>query len=279
MQNVYVDLLFLINFSMDFLCFFISAKIRCIKLPYVRTLIAASIGGAYSVASLFVARYKLILCVLSLAVMCLLVFYEKSIKPTQFVFSVAIYLVTSTLLGGIMTAIFSFMNEMELTPGAGENELPIWLIAVTLAVSTISTKLSGRYIKGKALSSTAEISIKLNGSELSLNAIFDSGNLLKDSFSGRPIIIVDEKYTSHFFPSIKRLCLDNVEKLPAKERASISIVPCNTVNSESLIVAIRPTRLQIKTARGTVDADALISFGDLSKADGKTGALIPTEFI
>lgn len=279
MKSVYVDLLFLINFSMDFLCFFITSKIRSTRLHYVRTLIASAVGGAYSVASLFITENKVFLCILSLFAMCMLVFYEKGTSIASLVFSTAIYLVSSALLGGIMTAIFNFMNEMDLTPGVGENELPIWLIAITLTVSAISTKLSGRYLKRKALVSTAEVFVKLNKTKLSLNAIFDSGNLLKDTFSGRSIIIIDEKYTSLFFPSLKKLNLDSVERLPLKTKALMRVIPCSTVNNENIIIAFKPTSIHIKTSKGMIDADALISFGDLRGAGEKIDALIPTEFI
>ncbi len=280
MQSVYVDLLFLINFSMDFLCFYITAKIRYTRLPYVRTLIAAAIGGTYSVVSLFITDYKAPLCIASLIMMCLFAFYQRGEKFSSIILSLAIYLMSSALLGGIMTAIFNFLNEMELDlAGIGENELPLWLIAVTFAVSVISAKISGRYVTKKASKSTAEILIKINGKDLTLNAIYDSGNLLKDSFSGKPIIIVDERYTTHFFPAFSSLNVDNVERLSSKERALIRIIPCSTVNKSSIMIAVRPTVLQIKTARGKIDADALICFGDLHGVGDGIGALIPTEFI
>ena len=58
-QTVYVDLLFMINFSMDFLCFFLAAKLFGIKLAIGRALLASAIGGAYSVTALFISVTKI----------------------------------------------------------------------------------------------------------------------------------------------------------------------------------------------------------------------------
>lgn len=280
MQSVYVDLLFLINFSMDFLCFYVTEKIRYSKLKYIRALLASAIGGIYSVISIFIESYKAPLCISSLILMCLIVFYQRGESFLSLILSSVVFLLSSALLGGIMTAIFNFLNEMTLDlNNIGENELPVWLIAVTVAVSVISAKISGRYITRKASKSTAEIYVKINGRELTLKAIYDSGNLLKDSFSGKPIVIINEKYTKHFFPSLKALDLDSLESLPSKDRPLIRIIPCSTVNKSGIMIAIRPLALRIKTEKSTVDADALISFGNISGTEDEIGALLPTEFL
>lgn len=280
MQSVYVDLLFLINFSMDFLCFYITEKIRYSKLKYIRVLLASAIGGVYSVASIFIKSYKAPLCIASLILMCIIAFYRKGEKLLSLILPSSVFLLSSALLGGIMTAIFNFLNEIKLDLNdIGENELPIWLIAVTFAVSVLSSKISGRYITKKASRSTAEIYIKINGRRLTLKAIYDSGNLLKDCFSGKPIIIIDEKYTKHFFPSFNVLDLDSLDKLPNKERPLLKVIPCNTVNKTGIIIAIKPQALRIKAEKNIIDADALVSFGNISGAEDGIDALLPTEFL
>ena len=51
---VYADLLFLVDFSMDFLCFFITARLLHRRFFFVRSILAAAIGGVYSVLALLV---------------------------------------------------------------------------------------------------------------------------------------------------------------------------------------------------------------------------------
>ena len=54
-QVVYADLLFLVNFSMDFLCFFVTARLLHRRFKVARSILAAAMGGVYSVAILFVS--------------------------------------------------------------------------------------------------------------------------------------------------------------------------------------------------------------------------------
>ena len=52
-EEIYGDVLFLINFSMDFLSLFITGKIMHLKMNKWRLLASATVGGVYGVASLF----------------------------------------------------------------------------------------------------------------------------------------------------------------------------------------------------------------------------------
>ena len=70
---VYGDLLFMINFSMDFLCFYFSCLLTHRKLPNLRAVIASSLGGIYSVVVLFMSVKQplaFILDVFALFLMC-----------------------------------------------------------------------------------------------------------------------------------------------------------------------------------------------------------------
>ena len=66
-QTVYADLYFMINLSMDFLCFFLTAKILSIKLHVWRALMASALGGAYAVAALFFTVGKLAALLIDMA--------------------------------------------------------------------------------------------------------------------------------------------------------------------------------------------------------------------
>ena len=78
---VYGDLLFLINFSMDFLCFYIACLLLHKRIAIFRTCLASVIGGIYSVAALFIKTQggiALFLDISVLAFMCAIVFATKN---------------------------------------------------------------------------------------------------------------------------------------------------------------------------------------------------------
>ena len=53
-ETVYADIYFLINFSMDFLCLFLTARLMSEKLRLGRISAASVFGGVYAVAALLI---------------------------------------------------------------------------------------------------------------------------------------------------------------------------------------------------------------------------------
>ena len=96
-QTVYADLLFLVNFSMDFLCFYITSAILHKKLSVLRSFFASVAGGVYSVAILFaylVPPFGLICDAAACALMCAFVFFDRGKKIGEILLSFAVYIGT-----------------------------------------------------------------------------------------------------------------------------------------------------------------------------------------
>ena len=77
---VYADLFFLINFSMDFLCFFLTAKILNRRLSLIRALFGSAVGGVYANLVLLWALPRvpeLILDLMLCFLMCALVYPRR----------------------------------------------------------------------------------------------------------------------------------------------------------------------------------------------------------
>ena len=91
MQTVYIDIFFLINFSMDFLSLFIASRLLSRKVRLWRLALSALLGGAYACASL-VFSFSAHLGVFSLAVdalacllMAFIVIFSRAVHPLNVV--------------------------------------------------------------------------------------------------------------------------------------------------------------------------------------------------
>ena len=111
-MTVYGDLLFLINFSMDFLCFYITCLLLHRKLPLIRGCMASALGGVYSVLALFWATeqtFALILDLLCCFAMCALVFFVKKTTVWKIIKASVLYFFVSMLLGGTLAGVAFFI--------------------------------------------------------------------------------------------------------------------------------------------------------------------------
>ena len=283
MQTVYVDLLFFINFSMDFLCLFLVSKILFKKLSLLRALLGATFGGIYSILAFFLPDMgfsRLIIDVMCCALICLTVFAVKGDGIKSLIANCFTYFLSSVLLGGIMTAAFNLLNSSGIVlEGADGRDIPPWLTVSVGVASAIASYIGGRFIKRRSGTQTAHVTVNIDSKELSVSAMCDSGNLLRDSISGKPVIVADKKHIRHFFKNIKELDLNALDRLDTDMAKRIVLIPYSTASGSKTMIALRPQKLTVDSHGKPKEVDALIGFADINCTVDGCSALIPSELL
>ena len=276
-KTVYADLLFLINFSMDFLCFYISSKILSFRLSTIRAVLGAVIGGVYSVVALFLPSLYGFSFFIDLAVcllMCLVVWGIG--KKGDLFLGFLFYFAVSMALGGFMTAIFNLLNRLGLNKiDAGEGEgISVWLFALVALLSGAVTLIGGRFFRRRSSERYADVEISYQGKTKKIRAFVDTGNLLSEPISGKPCVIADTKELEDLLPSevISAAARGGVTLHASCEHAkNIRLVPAKTATGEGLLLALRVDKMRIDAGNGAYDTDALLA---LTSLEGKA-ALVP----
>lgn len=286
-QEVYADLLFLINFSMDYLCLYICVRILRRKMRLGRMLLAASIGGIYSVASLFLtasAPFSLLIDVGVSLVMCAIVFSEKGRKLSSTLLCLFLFIGISMMTGGCMTAIFNLLNRLDLPLGDIEADgISTYLFAALAAIAGLISLGSGELISRRSAVKECLLTVTLNEKKLTLRALSDSGNLVKDSLSGKAVILIDRNELSKI-TSLSNF--DNFAKGIApsdKKIRGLRLIPINTASGKGMLVAALPDKLtaEITTKKGSssIELDALIAPSDIQNSAAGYSTIIPTEIL
>lgn len=278
---VYGDLLFLINFSMDFLCFYISCAILHRKLFVFRAVAASVLGGIYSVLALFVqvdGALSLAVDIIALIIMCLIVFAWRGMGKAIFT-----YLFVSMLLGGIMTALFSLFNKLEVFMGGLQvgDGLDAWIFALLAFISCLFTLAGGRSFRSSAAKREAEIEICSELGVARLRALIDSGNLATEPISGKGIVfadidmcceIIDADSINLFLQSF------DVAELSGGLSSRIRLVPARTVSEAALLPAVRFKRVSVIEKKARRELDVYVAFVK-GGTMGAYGAIISGEAI
>lgn len=283
-QTVYGDLFFLINFSMDFLCLFLVAKLLSRPMCVWRFVLASVLGGVYSVAGLFILPQGVagtILDVLCCALLCAVALIGRGDSPISLLLVTVSYFVSSALLGGIMTAVFSLLNRLSPMPSTfGEStEIPLPILIPVGVLSGLATLLGGRFLKRRAQTQTVGLDVRLCGRQVVCRAFCDSGNLLCDPLDGRLVILLDNRLARRLLPAEyeepEHWTYNDVNSLPDILAGRVRAIPVNTANAESVLFAFRPDRVVVKKANRSHPVDALVGFADLGGAPCDCQALIP----
>lgn len=273
-QEVYVDLYFLINACMNLLTLMISASLMHRKISRVRAWIAASAGGLWAVVALFsgVEGFGGLLCDAAVIfLMCAAVFATKKAPFGSLLKCTVVGVLTSMILGGIMTALYLLFNRIQLPLGdTEESSSSILIFALIAALAGLATVQGGRFLGLSKKSKYITVSAELFGKTVNLRALVDTGNRLREPISGRSIIVADQEriLASLPYPLSEALKSPCAEKWLSDERYAtrIRLVPTNTATGKQMLPAILPDRLTLTDGKETYPADYLIAPAPIEKS-------------
>ena len=284
--TVYVDLFFMINFSMDFLCLYLSAKLLSHKIPLIRGLLAAAFGGIYANAALFFSVGKgaaFAFDVIACAIICAIAFLSKR-EWRRYPLYIIVYTAVSMALGGAMTALFNLFNRSGIFDGIRETDgdgISVWLFALLAIVSAAITLVGGRFFTKRMSIGEAELEITYGGRSVRLLGMTDSGNLLRDPISGKPCIVADISALSPILPAELREVARNIgsldlDSIGAEHKRRLVLIPAATVSGGGVLLGVRVDRVSISVKGKKREADAIIALSDLSDGGSSSRALIPS---
>ena len=286
-EIVYVDLLFLINFSMDFLCFYLTARILSHKLSVSRALVASALGGIYSDIAIFIEVgriWGLVVDMAVCAIICAVTFYRKKEINSLMMYTL-VYLAVSMALGGFMTAIFNLLNRVDLPmeEGAGDG-ISVWNFALLAGASAVITFVGGNFFKSKSSQRIASVKISIGGKSKTLRGLFDSGNLLREPISAKPCVVCDVSVMKDILPvSIYIAAISKgrraIENIDVSESMGMRLIPIRTAGGEGMLVAIRADEMKVDSGKGERIVDAYIALSEIKNGTDSCEALVPSELM
>lgn len=297
--DVYVDLLFLINAGMDCLCFLLTARLLRRRVVPWRLLLGCVLGGLYAVLALFpdvgrAAALVIDLCVCAL--LCLTVFASRQDGLGTLFRTVGVYLLVSLALGGIMTGLFNLLNRAgcagSLSAG-GEDGPTAWLFALLALAGGAVSLWGGRLFRRTGTHQGCTVTVEMNGRRAVLRGLVDTGNLLRDPLTGRPVIPVDRAAVR---PLLSPALWDALEAqghvglADVPEGSRVRLIPAVTAAGDTLLVAVRPDAVSVSNGErndACVHSDVPVLIAPTSipppagiSEDGdRPQALVPAELV
>ena len=284
--EVYVDLYFLINMSMDFLCLLIAGRLLHRRMRTVRLLLASALGGAYAVAALLLfgnGFWGFLTDLTAACVMCAVAFWERRLGWRRMLSAIAVFGLISMALGGIMTAFYSLLNRLDLPFEVLDTDtLSVWLFGLLALVAGLLTVRGGRWMGVAQKTEWVQLHAVLLGRSVELCAMVDTANLLTDPVSGRGVIAVDRQKLAHVLPQEllgegaegERAVFDYIRSSPSAA-SRIRLIPAQTATGGGMLVAILPDQLTVTEGKQTYRADYLIGISSLGAHTHGFDALIP----
>lgn len=204
-QVIYADIIFLLNFCMDFLALFAAGKILGLKLSSLRLILASTLGAVYCIFT-FLYDYsiipEMIINILVSIIMCFVAYNINSLIKFTKIF--VIFYAACFMLGGGIEALYYLSGLVKTEdviggPDFNTSFFTVQTIIIFAGISTVLIIFAGMLFKRRSSVKDTEIIIGFMGKEVKIDTIVDSGNLLYEPISSLPVIIVTLQSTANLF--------------------------------------------------------------------------------
>lgn len=281
-EEIYGDVLFIINFSMDFLSLYLAGRLMHFDMKAWRVILGASIGAFYGVCELILCLRpipEMMVTTGVLLLMCLVSFGAK--KPRTFFSSAVLAGGVGMLIGGMMTAAFVRLGQYTSYIEIGGDihtvfgDIPVYLFAVLASASAVATFLIGKLFRKKSSVRTCGLRLSFAGAEKELTALVDSGNLLEEPLSGTPVIFLKKEAAEILPEELVCAMKSGVAELSVSEAGKLRMIPSRTVAGEGILLAAVPEGVLLSQNGVWESRRALIAV-DFTEGDyGGFEALVP----
>ena len=244
---IYADILFFINLLADMLCLFVSGRVMNLKISKLRLIVASGIGGIYGVVSGIFNLWEPVCGILVSVVMVLVCFCIKSFIP--FLKTILLMYCTGMLLGGVMSFLtrIIYENREKLFFKNGIDLCSfVLLFAVVFIFFVFLSGIFGIYIHKRSVLCV----ISSENKHKTVRLLLDSGNMLKDPYTGKAVVIVKAEIIDDFLgkDGVHR-GLNAYSEVSASE-AKLHYISAKTVGGQLLLPVIGSLRINTLEKNG-----------------------------
>lgn len=256
MQIVYGDILFLINFSMDFLSLYITGKALRHRIAPLALIAAAALGAFYAVCVLFFSGHKVISIFIRLAVALLMCYISYGGKLKALIKTLLIFYSVNFLLGGAITAIYCAVAQSvgKVSISGQIKDIYIGMPAKSFLIISICAGIfslvCAKIFARRRAKEPVLITIYGEGTFVSFESLCDTGNLLTDPYNGLPVIVTGYMTVMPVLPfDIHELFrtgdYTRLDKVSRKISHRVHLFPVKSATADGLMIAYRPEKITV----------------------------------
>jgi stage II sporulation protein GA (sporulation sigma-E factor processing peptidase) len=272
--DIYADIVFIINFSVDFLILIAAGRLADRNAHLWRLILGAAIMALLYCLSIFVSYFHIFYHLLFSVIMLIIgicVAYCP-IKPVIFVKLFLFSYICAFLIGGTGMAIYYAANFYDVLGNidgqALRLSLPILIAAAVMfyiLFRVIKDYLERRTLKRQIC---MPVRIFMDEKSVEINALVDTGNSLRDPLSRAPVIVAEFESIKSFLPDSVKLMFygekGDINPLGLLESQSggfdkkLRMIPYESLGKKNgMLIGFRPDKVEI-----TRESD-IVSRGDV----------------
>lgn len=292
-MTIYIDIIIVENLIMNYIILYATGLISKNKISYLRIFLASLIGSIYAatqyISKLNIYSNFIIKTILSIIII-FVAFNPQNIK--KLCKQLVLFYLTTFTFGGVATYLIYLLKPQNIIikNGMYVGTYVLKVIFIGAILGTIILIISFRLSKNKMTKKDliCQIKIKLNGKEKVLNAIVDTGNMLKEPITGNPVVVIEKVALYDLMPkeilnNTESILGGDFEQIPEKIKKEyiqrLKIIPFSSLGKQNgMLVGIKPEKLEVINEQSEEKNNARIGIYNKSLTKrGEYNALIGIE--
>lgn len=260
-MTLYIDLILLENIIMNYIIILATGMICRVKIKQIRILISSLLGALYAIF-IYVIKlgiYTNQITKILISVCMVYIAYNSTNIKAMFKQLIIFYL-TSFCFGGAAYYLLYGINPnlIKSIHGVLIGTYPIKVAILGGILGFFIINISFKIIKSKLSKKDMIYNIEIYYKEKksSINAILDTGNLLKDPITNIPVLIVEAQKLSDIISNdilknIENILYGKVEEIDEDIKTRCTIIPFSSIGKNNgMIIGFRPDYIKIFTEDG-----------------------------
>ena len=280
MQTLYIDVYFLINFSVDILAMYFASRVLCHHIHILRLLLSGAISALS--ACLFLLYFEgnvfgylqLIFSYLISTRIC-----TRKKELWKWMALSLLFVFISFLIGGVVFWGYEKLNNLltnlniETNNGAENREMLIFSILILFSICVLHILIS--FLERKRATRPASVSFSLFGRKYQTEALVDTGCFLVEPLSNLPVLLVKKEFLN--LPST--LSVSDISFLENEDwdvKKKVRLIPAMGIGQKQMLLSLYVERLEITTANRKMNISVYLSIDEEGGTYGGYSALIPS---
>ncbi len=282
LQTFYIDVFFLINFTVDILALYVAVRVIHARTKMWRLSLAALLGAGVAVADAFLYSLPILRAILFAVslVACSLIAFSASGARRRIKF-IAIFFTVELLLGGAVSFFYSALDglfdSLGITVEGVENRKAL-ILAVLVLISIGIIRLLIMIFTDILGEKTVRVSITVADTTVEAEAMIDSGNLVKDPMNMHPVLFIKPALALRLVPRCVAE-LNDLDLLDNDYRRRIRLIPVTRVGGTHVMTGVKPDRVVVTRGRVSEEIDFTIAIDKEGGTYGGYEALLPIAVI
>ena len=292
-MTIYIDVIIVENLIMNYIILYATGTISKVKISYLRIFCSSLIGAIYAITEytfkLNIYSNIIIKTILSVIII-YVAFNPQNIK--KMCKQLIIFYVTTFTFGGIATYLIYVLKPQNIIikNGMYVGTYVLKVIFIGAIIGTIILFIAFKQVKSKITKKDmiCQIKIKINGKEKTLDAMVDTGNMLKEPITGTPVAVVER---TSLYDLLPKEILNNTESILGGDFKNIpedikreyipklKIIPFASLGKQNgMLIGIKPEKIEIINEQTEENKNAIIGIYNKSLTKkGEYNALIGIE--